>query len=390
VVTGIAAGVAGPALFVSILIAAGVSLSTALSLTDLSRSMPKEGGIYTYSYLSISPFAGFLAGWMYIVGNVLGGAAVALGFSFYFNVLVPGLDLRVVIVGVVTFFTIVNYIGVKDSARINNMIVLVKMIILTFFVIFGAFFIRTENLGPIQPLQGGVFLGAFYIFFAFGGFARITTMSEEVDNPQRTIPRAILLSLVISTVFYILVGVVAVGMAGSAGLASSNSPLEYAMGSSNNQVAVTLVVVGGLLATASVMLTTILGVSRIEYSMARGRAFPLVFTRMNENSGIPYVAVIATGVAVMALALIGDLVSVIAISTFSQLFYYALTNVSATRLKKEERKYPLYVPILGAVTCSVMLGLVLFTSPSAWLGGILTLMIGSGLYLFNKSHHKKG
>ena len=339
-VTGIAAGVAGPALFVSILIAAAVSLSTALSLTDLSRSMPNEEGS---TPIPTSAFHPTLVSWpdgCTSSGTSLAGAAVALGFSYYFNVLVPGLDLRFVIVGVVTFFTIVNYIGVKDSARINNTIVLVKLIILTFFVIFGVFFIRTENLGPIQPLQGGVFLGAFYIFFAFGGFARITTMSEEVDDPQRTIPRAILLSLAISTVFYILVGVVAIGMAGSAGLASSNSPLEYAMGASNNQAAVTLVVVGGLLATASVMLTTILGVSRIEYSMARRRAFPLVFTRINDSSGIPYVAVVATGVAVMGLALIGDLVSVIAISTFSQLFYYALTNISATRMRKEERKYP--------------------------------------------------
>ncbi|HEY3421393.1 MAG TPA: APC family permease [Methanomassiliicoccales archaeon] len=389
VVTGIAAGAAGPALIVSILIAAGVSLLTALSLTDLSRATPKEGGIYAYSYRNISPYAGFLAGWMYIIGNILGGAAVALGFSFYFHVLVPEIDFRVVVVGAVVFFTMINYLGAKDSARINNLIVLVKMMILTFFIIFGALFLKAENLTPFQPLQGGVLLGAYYIFFAFGGFARITNLSEEVDDPQRTIPKAILLSLAISTVFYMLVGIVAIGMVGSSGLASSNSPLEYAMGSSNNGTAVTLVVIGGLMATASVMLTSILGVSRIEYSMARRRAFPLIFTRLNESSGIPYVAVIATGVAVMALALTGDLVSVISISTFAQLFYYALTNVSASRMRKEDRRFPYFVPVLGAFACLAMLGLVLLVSPWAWLGGLLCLAVGSVLYLARKMSEKR-
>ena len=180
VVTGIAAGEAGPALFISILIAAAVSLLTAFSLIDLSGTVASEGGIYSYAYSYISPYAGFLAGWMYILGNLLAAAAVALGFSFYFSVLVPGVDLRIVVVAVVSFFTFINYMGSKDSARINNTIVSVKLIILAFFVVFGAFFIKTNNLASVQPLQTGVLIGAFYIFFAFGGFARITTLSEEV------------------------------------------------------------------------------------------------------------------------------------------------------------------------------------------------------------------
>jgi basic amino acid/polyamine antiporter, APA family len=381
VVTGIAAGVAGSALIISILIAAAVSLMTALSLTDLSRSIPAEGGIYAYTHTLISPYAGFLAGWMYILGNILGGAAVALGFSYYFNALIPGIDLRVVIIGTVTFFIVINYVGVKDSAKFNNLIVLIKLAILVFFVLFGILFIRTDNLIPFQPLQGGVLLGAYYIFFAFGGFARITTLSEEVDDPQKTVPRAIILSLIISTIFYILVGIVAIGLVGASGLASSNSPLEFAMSASNNNVAIKMVVVGGLLATASVMLTSILGVSRIEYSMARKNEFPKAFARLNERSGIPSVAVIATGVGVMALALTGDLIAVVAISTFSQLFYYTLTNISAARLSKENRRYPQYVPILGAISCVSLLVVVLFVSPWAWIEGILCLIIGTFLYL---------
>jgi APA family basic amino acid/polyamine antiporter len=389
VVTGIAAGVAGPALFISILIAATVSLLTALSLTDLSRSIAREGGVYSYAYTYISPYAGFLAGWMYVLGNILGAAAVALGFSFYFNVLVPGIDLRIVIVAVVSFFTLVNYIGAKDSARINNVIVLAKMTILVFFIVFGALFIKPGNLAPFQPLQGGVLLGAFYIFFAFGGFARITTLSEEVEDPLRNVPKAIMLSLAISTVFYILVGVVAIGMVGSSGLASSNSPLEYAMGASNNNLAITLVVIGGLLATSSVLLTSILGVSRIEYSMALKREFPRAFTRLNESSGIPYVAVMATGATILVLALTGDIVSVIAIATFCQLFYYALTNISAARLVKGGKKFPPYIPILGTVACVSMLVLVLFISPWAGLGGVLCLMAGSMIFLILSSQRKK-
>jgi APA family basic amino acid/polyamine antiporter len=388
VVTGIAAGVAGPALFISILIAAAVSLLTAFSLIDLSRSMASEGGIYAYTYSYISPYAGFLAGWMYIIGNILGAAAVALGFSYYFGVLVPGVDLRIVVVAIVSLFTLVNYLGAKDSARVNNSIVLVKMTILTFFDAFGAMFIKTSNLASFQPLQGGVLLGAFYIFFAFGGFARITTLSEEVEDPLRNVPRAIILSLAISTIFYLLVGMVAVGMVGAPGLSSSNSPLEFAMEASNNNIAVTLVVIGGLLATSSVLLTGILGVSRIEYSMARKKEFPEAFTRQNENTGIPYVAVIATGVAVMTLALTGDIVSVIAIATFSQLFYYSLTNISAAMMVKMTKKHLPILPILGAVACLSLLAMVLFISPAAFLGGILCLIAGSAAYVLKKRASK--
>ena len=137
------------------------------------------------------------------------------------------------------------------------------------------------------------------------------------------------------------------------------------MEASNNNIAVTLVVIGGLLATSSVLLTGILGVSRIEYSMARKKEFPEAFTRQNENTGIPYVAVIATGVAVMTLALTGDIVSVIAIATFSQLF-----------------------PILGAVACLSLLAMVLFISPAAFLGGILCLIAGSAAYVLKKRASK--
>ncbi len=389
VVTGIAAGVAGPALFISILVAAAVSLLTALSLTDLSRSIAREGGVYAYAYEYISPYAGFMAGWMYILGNILGAAAVALGFSFYFHALVPGIDLKIVVLLVVSFFTLINYIGAKDSAWLNNIIVMAKMSILVFFIVFGALFINAGNLTPIQPLQGGVLLGAFYIFFAFGGFARITTLSEEVDDPLRNVPRAIMLSLAISTVFYILVGTVAIGMVGPSGLASSSSPLEFAMRASKDNAAVTVVIIGGLLATSSVMLTSILGVSRIEYSMALNKEFPRAFARLNGSSGIPYVAVMATGAAILVLALTGDIVSVIAIATFSQLFYYALTNVSAARLVKGGRKYRPYVPALGAISCLGMLVLVLFISPWAGLGGIICLGVGSLMFFIMKARRQQ-
>jgi basic amino acid/polyamine antiporter, APA family len=208
-----------------------------------------------------------------------------------------------------------------------------------------------------------------------------STLSEEVEDPLRNVPRAIMLSLAISTVFYILVGVVAIGMAGSSGLASSSSPLEFAMGASNDKAAITLVTIGGLLATSSVMLTSILGVSRIEYSMALRQGLPKAFAKLNQSSGIPYVAVMATGAATLVLALTGDIVSVIAIATFCQLFYYALTNISAARLVKGGKKYPPYIPTLGAIACSAMLALVLFVSPWAGLGGLLCLIGGSAIFL---------
>lgn len=380
VVTGVAAGVAGSAVVISMIVAACVSLLTALSFCELTAWQPLEGSIYEYTYRLISPFAGFLTGWMWILSNTFAGAAVALGFAYYFTALYPILPANIVAALIATGFTVFNYLGARKSANLNNFLVTAKLLILAFFVVFGLNFIQSANYSPFQPFQVGVLLGAVYIFFAYGGFARAAVIAEEIRNPRRNVPRAILIALVVSTVVYVLVGFVAVGLIGANGLSGSNSPLKAAMATTGNNIAVTLVSVGGMLATASVLLTSILGVSRMAYAMAKRNDLPQILDKLHPQHNTPYYAVWIVGAATILLALLGDVSGVVVVSSFAMLFFYTLANVSAFRLKMEKRVYPRFLPALGATVCVVFLAFTFFASFQSWLVGVACLIIGAAYY----------
>jgi len=215
VVTGIVAGLAGPALIVSIVIAAAIAALTALSLAELTSWLPAEGSVYEYAHRLVSPFAGFLTGWMWVVSNTFAGAAVSLGFAYYFSSLFPGVQPKLIAAAVCIAFTAVNYVGVRQSTALNNILVSAKIVILMIFVGSGLSHTHSGNFTPFFPSEVGVLYGAFFIFFAYGGFARVAVVAEEVKDARRTVPRAMMLSLAISSVIYLLVGVVAVGLVGA-------------------------------------------------------------------------------------------------------------------------------------------------------------------------------
>jgi basic amino acid/polyamine antiporter, APA family len=379
VVTGIAAAHAGSAVVVSMLIAAAISLLTALSFAELTAWMPKEGSVYELARRLVSPFVGFLTGWMWIVSNTFGGAAVSLGLAYYFAALVPGVPATWLAAGACITFTALNHFGVRASAVFNNALVLAKLLVLILFCLLGVFYAQWVNFTPFDPASLGVLSGASYIFFAYGGFARVAVVAEEVRDPERNVPRAILLSLAISTVFYVAIGLVAVGLVGASRLSASRSPLTEAIRATGSQAAVSAVAAGGMLATASVLLTSVLGVSRVAYAMARRGDLPGVFGRLQPQRDTPSYAVWTTGAVMAALVVLVDLTKVVAVSTFALLFYYGVANVCALRLKSRDRVYPRIVPALGFSTCLGLLVALLFTSPRAWLIGIAGLA-GGGIY----------
>jgi APA family basic amino acid/polyamine antiporter len=381
VVTGITAGYAGSALIISMLIAALISSFTALSFAELTAWLPKEGSVYEFGHQLISPFAGFLSGWMWMLSNTFSGAAVSLGFAYYFASLFPTLPPQYVAAILCMAFTALNFIGIKHSATLNNLLVVAKLAILAFFCIFGLFHANPANFNPFTPLQTGVLTGAFYIFFAYGGFGRVAVVAEEVKDAERNVPRAIMLSLAISTIFYLVVGAVAVGLLGAQTLAGSSSPLSDAISIAGSPLAVQIVSTGGLLATASVLLTSILGVSRMAFAMARRKDLPQRLSKLHPKYNTPYYAIWITGITMAMLVLLVDLSSVIAVSTFSMLFYYASANISTLRLKTEKRKYPKIVPILGTITCLALLVFIIFASLQSWLIGIASLLAGAIYYV---------
>jgi len=381
VVTGIAAGLAGSALVVSMIVAALISLLTALSFVELTSWQPKEGSIYEYSYQLISPFAGFLVGWMWILSNTFAGAAVSLGFAYYLAALVPSLNPNLVAAFVCIAFTAINYYSVRESALVNNILVTAKLLILTFFIGYGLMFMNTANFMPFKPLDIGVFSGAVFFFFAYGGFARTAVVAEEVKDARRNVPRAMLIALTISTIVYILVGIAAVGLIGANRLASSNSPLEEAMKATGNPAASTIIALGGILATASVLLTSILGVSRMTYAMAKRKHLPQALGKLDPKRNTPALATWIIGAIMTILVLVTDVSRVVAISSFAMLFFYTLANISALRLKTDKRIYPRILPALGAASCLALLIFEVFASLQSWIIGALALLAGAVYYV---------
>jgi APA family basic amino acid/polyamine antiporter len=389
VVTGIVAGLAGSALVVSMVLAAAIAFFTALSYAELAAWQPVEGSVYEYARQVISPFSGFLTGWMFMVANTFTGAAVSLGFAYYLTAEFPGLPANVVAAVLCLAFTALNFFGARESARLNTLLVAAKLLILGFFVVFGALNANPANFAPFEPFNAGVFYGAFFIFFAYTGFGRVAVVAEEVKDAQRNVPKALLLALAVSTIIYVLVGIVAVGLVGSATLADSNSPLAAAISAAGSPLAVQVVAFGGLLATASVLLTAILGVSRMAYSMARRKDVPQALAKLHGKFSTPYYSIWAVGILMALLVLFFDLTGVVVVSTFGALFYYAVTNAAALKLKTEKRRYHKLFPTVGLGTCILLLAFILFAATQAWIIGVICLTAGAAYYGAKKRASKR-
>ena len=379
VVTGIVAGYDGSALVVSMGIAGVIAFITAWNFARLTAWQPVEGSVYEYGRQLVSPFAGFLAGWMWMVSNTFTGAAVSLGFAYYLTTAFPSLPTSLVAAALCLGFTGLNLVGARESATVNNVLVAIKLVILGFFVFFGALHVNAGNFTPFVPLSSGVLYGTFFIFFAYGGLGRVAVVAEEVKDAKRNVPRAMLLSLGISMVIYVLVGLVAVGLLGPAGLAGSTSPLSVAVGVTGNSFVVQIVSVGGLVATASVLLTAIMGVSRMAYSMARRNDLPSALARLHSRFFTPYYAILGSGVLMAVLVLFVDLTRVVAISTFALLFYYSIINIAAFKLKTHHKRHRV-MPLLGLATLILLLVFIFLASVDAWIIGVVFLVVGTIYY----------
>jgi APA family basic amino acid/polyamine antiporter len=383
IVTGIVAGISGPAMIISVLIAGIIAIFSAMSVAELSVYLPEEGGTYAFAQKLISPFAGFIAGWIWIFSNIFVGAAVSLGFAHYFVTLFPAVPVKGIAAIVCLIFIIINYIGLKESTLLNNTLVTLKVLILFFFVAFGLGFFSGSHVTPFAPTGiSGILSGAALIFFAYTGFARVTIMAEEVQDPEKTIPQSIYLALAISTILYILVSVIAVGLIGASGLSQSGSPLADAIGVTGSPTAVLLISSGAMIATASVLLTTIMGISRILFAMSRKGDLPAFLNRIHPHFSTPHYAIWITGTFMIAAILLADLALVVTVSTFAMLIFYLLANIAAFKMPSENRRYHEIIPVIGAFSC---IGLITFLDVNSWIIGIIGLTIGMVWFVIRKS-----
>lgn len=356
VVTGIAAGMAGPAILISFAIAGFVATANALSSAALAAVYPQSGGTYEYGYQLLSPWLGFAAGWMFLASKIAAAGTVALGLGGYLTILWPAAQPRLLAVAAIVVFTILNYRGVQKSSRANLIVVAVSITALVLFVVVGAMHVRIDRLSPFfAGGWRGVFEAAGILFFAYTGYARIATLGEEVHEPAKTIPRAILITIATSLLLYAAVAFVAITTAGAPALAGSIAPLALAA-SGFGRGWQSVVAAGAVAAMLGVILSQLLGLSRMAFAMARRGDLPATLAAIHPRFGVPHRAVAAIGAVAVAVAISGGLQSIAMAAAFAILVYYSIANLAALRLPAPTRRYPRFVPVAGLAGCILLAG----------------------------------
>ncbi|PHQ36125.1 APC family permease [Rhodopirellula bahusiensis] len=386
---GIAAGITGPSVVFAILIAAIVATFNGLSSAQLAAAHPVSGGTYEYGYRWLTPSMGFTAGWMFLCAKSASAATAALGFAGYALQLfqVGQTDWTVPLaMGAVLVTTLLLLGGIRRSNWTNIAIVSTTLIALVAFVLAGlpvALESGRVNMTPLfasdqSTTAASQFLEACALMFvAYTGYGRIATLGEEVHNPRRTIPRAIIATLLVSSLLYAIVGGVAVAAAGTDILSGTTNrttaPLQIVANQLKSPLIAKLVAVGAVTAMLGVLLNLILGLSRVVFAMGRRGDLPSKLSAVSTRSATPYVAVLAVGIGVATITLIGDVRTTWSFSAFTVLVYYAFTNFAATRLTSEERLFSPIVPWLGLASC---LGLAFWVQPQIWIIGLALIVVG--------------
>lgn len=386
---GIAAEAAGPAVLLAIALAALVAACNGLSSASLAARHPQSGGTYEYGYHWLNPTLGFIAGWTFLCAKSASAATAALGFAGYFLGLAGGdaeLSRPLAVLAVVAIVSL-TMLGAKRSSIVNIVIVSITLSALVMFVLFGvstAVRRGSDHLTPFfapadegSPLAG-LFEATALMFVAYTGYGRVATLGEEIVDPRRNIPRAIVITLAIALMVYLAVGLTAVSAIGAERLGATQgaraAPLEVAARAFPARFLPQVVAAGAVTAMLGVLLNLVLGLSRVLLAMARRGDMPSVFARLRQGDGSPTAAIAGVGVAIVGLACLGDVKATWSFSAFSVLIYYAITNLTALQLKKDERLTPRWVAWLGLLSCLL---LAFWVTPMAWASGLG--LIGAGL-----------
>jgi APA family basic amino acid/polyamine antiporter len=364
-----AAAAAGSWLLLGLVIAAVLALCNALASAQLAAQFPVAGGTYVYGRELLGPWWGFFAGWSFVVGKTASCAAMALTAAAY---LAPAGWERPAAALAVAALTAVNLLGVTRTALATRIIVVLVLTGIAAAVVGMGGQREPLDLGlPGGPL--GVLQAAGLLFFAFAGYARIATLGEEVRDPARTIPRAIVIALGVTTVVYAVVGLALLGALGADQLAASSRPFAAAVDGS--PALVITVTAAAALAALGALLALLAGVSRTALAMARESDLPTWLSAVHPRAAVPHRAVLVLAAAVIVLVLTLDVRDAIGSSSFGVLLYYLIANLAALR---QAPRFGRWLFVLGAAGCI----LVAFSLPlESVLGGLAVLAIGIVLRL---------
>jgi APA family basic amino acid/polyamine antiporter len=381
---GIATGIAGPAVILAVAIGAIVATCNGLNSAQLAANHAVSGGSYEYGYKYLTPWLGFTAGWMFLLAKTASAATAALGFAGYFlNItgvnpswVVPTALLAVVMV------TLIVLSGIRRSNVANMAIVSITLLALGFFILACLPRAAEAGLDNLTPFFTGspasVLQASALMFVAYTGYGRIATMGEEAREPRQTIPKAMIVCLVLTMLLYMAVAAVGIGAVGADVLGSATgqgkaAPLEAVARSVAGSGGAFVLAIGAMTAMLGVLLNLILGLSRVLLAMGRRRDMPRVLARLNQQGTTPYWSVLVVGVAIALLVLLGNVKTTWSFSAFNVLIYYAITNLAALRLPASERLYPQWLAWLGLASC---LFLAFWVESSIWQVGLGLIVAG--------------
>ncbi len=427
---------AGPAVIFSFVVAAVACGFAALCYAELASMIPVSGSAYTYSYATLGELVAWIIGWDLILEYAVGNMAVAVGWSGYFVKLCGSLfGLRFPLWTVTDHKTAVDVIakggealqdfssttlpviaghsiainlpafliaaavttllvyGIRESARTNTTIVIIKVAVVIFFISFGAFMVHPTNWHPFMPNGfSGVMSGAAIVFFAFIGFDAVSTTAEETKNPQRDMPIGMIASLVICTLLYVLMSGVLTGIKTYTVYLGDSAAVATAFAS--KPWAQALVSAGALAGMTSVLLVFQLGQPRIFMAMARDGLLPQYFARLHSRYRTPWITTIWTGVVVGGVAMLTDIGSLADLTNIGTLFAFSLVCIGVILLRRTDptRHRPFRVPmvplfpILGVLMCmALMLSLPVLT----WIRFFVWLALGLLIYFLYSVRHSR-
>ncbi|MGF1456245.1 MAG: APC family permease [Alphaproteobacteria bacterium] len=371
VALGTAAGIAGPLAAPALVIAAMAAALNGLSSAQLAAAHPVSGGAYAYGTRFLSPQAGFLAGVMFLCAKTASAAAAALGLAGYLAPLLPGVPQALVAFGLVAAVTGLVMVGLRSASGVNAGLVAVTVTALLVLPA-SALVHPPAAFAPPAPTEGSqsitdMLRAAALLFVAFAGYGRIATLGEDVRDPGRTIPRAIVATLILSVLLYALVLWTGLHVLGADAFARSTAetaaPLSALASRLGGEALAVLVGIGAMTAMASVLLNLILGLSRVVLAMGRNGDMPNPLAGLDAK-GQPTAASLAVGAGTGFLALAGGFEAVWSVSAVTVLIYYAIMNAAALRLDEPRRLYPRAVPVAGLGLC---MGLAVWIDLTAWL-----------------------
>jgi APA family basic amino acid/polyamine antiporter len=438
---------AGPAIVVSLLIITLGSALAALCYAEFAAMIPAAGSAYTYAYATLGELVAWIIGWDLIIEYAIGNTAVAISWGGYFDTLLRGLgidlpawlvtDFRTAhqaaaqlaaaadpeqlsgavrlaaeavatapqpfgfpvifnlpAVAIVTLITIVLVVGIKESAWVNNIAVILKIAVVLLFLAVGARYVRPDNWTPLAPGGfEGVAVGAFVIFFAYIGFDAVSTAAEETKNPQKDLPFGIIASLIICTVLYIAIGLVLTGVMPWQQLGVPD-PLAAALQFIGEDRFAGLVAFGAVMSMTSVLLVFQLGQPRIFFSMARDGLLPGWAAKVHPRFRTPHVTTIITGVLVAVPALFFNINEMVELTNIGTLFAFLLVaaGILVLRYREPDRPRPFRTPLVPWLPVATILicGYLMFKAPfKTWALFLIWLVIGLVIYFGYGRRHSR-